>query len=393
MTATMAPPESPATATATPLAAAKAAAAAAATSTSTTAADTPSAAPPGAGHLHLSHAPRAHFSTQRAAYPLKLLTPNSLPSQPQNVRLAYSLAYGGGLVAGDLVQLDVKVDDGCGLVLLTQGSTKVFKHRPGMRPKSHQISRIVSAGDGPAPTTRQRLHIALEPGAFLLLMPDSLSPFRASSYAQAQRVTLPADGSASALVLDWVNSGRGARAPAPMHSGPPGGVRDLQKKAAAAAANGAAAEGAEAPAGVPDDEVWAMAYYSSTNEIVVGDEVIARERMVLDNRAHDTGDVGSGLSPAAVRLAPYHVYATVLLEGPHFAQLRAHMDKVVDGTSQFQLPRPPGLLWSYSSLSDTGGIIRVAGLEVEDVRDWLRAALTAGGVNELVGQGLWPRCI
>lgn len=392
MTATMVTPESPAPApaTATPLAATKAKAAAAAAAAAYTAADTPTAAPPGAGELHLSHAARAHFSTQRAAYPLKLLTPNALPSQPQNVRIAYSLAYGGGLVAGDLVQLSVKVDTGCGLVLLTQGSTKVFKHRPGMRPKSHQISRLAVAEDGPAPTTRQRMHVTLEPGAFLLLMPESLSPFRASSYAQAQRVTLPPDGSASALVLDWVNSGRGSRLPGTMHSGPPGGVRDLQKKAAAAA-NGAEEE--PQAAGSPDDEVWAMAYYASTNEIVVGSEVIARERMVLDNRAHDTTDVGAGLSPAALRLAPYHVYATVLVEGPHFAQLRAHMDKVVDGTSQFQLPRPPGLLWSYSSLSDTGGIIRVAGLEVEDVRDWLRAALTAGGVNELVGQGLWPRCI
>ncbi|TXT13548.1 hypothetical protein VHUM_00915 [Vanrija humicola] len=316
----------------------------------------PAGPPPGHGHLHLTHAPRAHFSTQRAPYPLKLITPNQLPSQPQNIRIAYSLAYGGGLVAGDSVQLDVSVDAGCGLVLLTQGSTKVFKHRPGMRPKSHLLSRgLMDAGEHAAPTTRQRMHVALQPGAFVMIMPDSVSPFRASTYAQAQRVTLPADGSASALVLDWVNSGRGARP--------------------------------------PDDEFWAMAYYASTNEIVIGGEVVARERMVLDNRAHDTTDPASGLSPAAVRLAPYHVYAAVLIEGPHFAKLRAHLDDVVDGTSQFQLPRPPGLLWSYSPLSETGGILRVAGIEVEDVRDWLRAAFTAGGINDLVGPGLWPRCI
>ncbi|KAL1412877.1 hypothetical protein Q8F55_000626 [Vanrija albida] len=337
-----------------------------------------SAPAPGAGQLHLTHAPRAHFSTLRAAYPLKLLTPNPLPSQPQSVRLAYSLAYGGGLVAGDSVALGIDIDAGCGLVLLTQGSTKVFKHRAGLRPKSHLLAH---AGPGAAPTTRQRMHVALGPGAFLLLLPDSVSPFRASSYAQAQRVTLPACGTASALILDWVNSGRGARPPATVHAGPPGGVRDRQRR------------GEEPKPSSPDDEVWAMAYYSSTNEVVLAGEVVARERMVLDNRAHDTGDTGAGLSPAAVRLAPYHVYATVLIEGPHLAPLRAHLDKVVDGTSQFQLPRPPGLLWSYSPLSDTGGILRVAGLEVEDVRDWLRAAFTAGGVHDLVGPALWPRCI
>lgn len=342
----------------------------------------PNREPAGNGHLHLSNPHHARFSALRASYPLKLLAPNSLPSQPPHVALAYSLAYGGGLVAGDRVQLSITVDAGCGLVLLTQGSTKVYKHRMGLRPQSHLLrptdtdQPAKDGKNGEAPLTRQRMHVAVAPGAFLLLMPDTVSPFRDSRYAQAQRIVL-AEGS-SALILDWVNSGRGHRPPMPTRYVVSKDTTDDAIKSGATA---------------PDEEVWAMAYYGSTNEVVVNGAVVARERMVLDNAGHATDKTGSGLSPVALRLAPYHIYATVLAYGPHLAPLRALLDKVVDGTFQFQLPRPPGLIWSYSALSDDGGILRVTGLEVEDVRSWLRAVLQAGGVADLVREGLWPRCI
>ena len=51
------------------------------------------------------------------SYPLKLLSPRlSLPS----VSVVYVLTYGGGLVAGDSVDLKASVKDGMSLVLLTQ---------------------------------------------------------------------------------------------------------------------------------------------------------------------------------------------------------------------------------------------------------------------------------
>ena len=54
------------------------------------------------------------------SYPLKLLSPR--PSTP-NVAVVYALTYGGGLVAGDSIDLHVSVDDGTSLVLLTQVSS------------------------------------------------------------------------------------------------------------------------------------------------------------------------------------------------------------------------------------------------------------------------------
>lgn len=57
------------------------------------------------------------------SYPLKLLSPRLSHS---NVAVVYALTYGGGLVAGDTVDLNVRVEDGTSLVLLTQVSATHF---------------------------------------------------------------------------------------------------------------------------------------------------------------------------------------------------------------------------------------------------------------------------
>lgn len=358
---------------------------------------------PGSGHLHLSNPTSARFSSLRASYPLKLLAPDRLPSQPANIATAYLLAYGGGLVAGDTVSLEVDVDAGCGVVLLTQGSTKVFKHRPGIRPLSHRIIRDATpypsrsevhngAGVNMKPggggekelVTRQRLLTRLEPSSMCIVMPDSVSPFRSSRYSQVQRFLLPRDRTASLLVLDWVNSGRG-------HRGPGRTFIDGD-----------------------DREVWAMGYYGSTNEVLIGDELIMRERLVLDNedstaspsslapKSADGASVDcdpeqstkrSTLTKIARQLAPYHVYGTVLILGPAFVSLVEYLKALTDHTSQMQIHTPPSLLWSYSATDPQGGVLRIAAVEVEDAKRWLREVMTYGSVQHVVGEGLWPRII
>lgn len=316
---------------------------------------------PGSGHLHLSiTGSRAVFSTLQATYPLKLLAPSPLPSQPPLLAIAYTLAYGGGLVAGDVISLRIEVDDNGGLVLLTQGSTKVFRTRPGIRPLSHARVRATTSKESHALSTNQRMHIKLGSNAFTLVLPDSISPFHQSSYRQSQRFVLPPDGTASVLVLDWVNSGRGS------------GFGDGQ------------------------GEVWSVDRYDSVNEILVGKSLIMRERMNLVNHSSSDLAADASLRPVAKRLAPYAVYATVLLYGPHLASLLEYLRKLCDTTTQFQLKEVPGLVWSYSDTSGAdglGGVLRIAGREVEETRVWLRRVFERGGVKELVGEGLWPRMI
>lgn len=307
---------------------------------------------PGSGHVHLVQG--ARFATSRASYPLKLLSPKPLPSQPADLAMIYTLAYGGGLVAGDVISLRVEVDEECGLVMLTQGSTKVFKRRPGIRPRSHSL-RINRHPDADHWTAVQRLHLTLNPGSTLVLLPDSVSPFKDSRYNQFQRFVLPPCRTASAIILDWVNSGRGQQQ----------GHQFAKEEV----------------------EVWSMARYASTNEVLVGDKVIMRERMVLDNLARTVPDLSR-------HLAPYNVYATVLIAGPKFASLVKHLKGAAEEVQQFQLHRPQSLTWAFS-LVDEGraGVLRLAAVEVEDVRVWLREHLDKGGVREMLGDGLWPRVV
>jgi urease accessory protein len=68
-----------------------------------------------------SLADEAIFSELSYRYPLKLLsprtraTPNGLP-----LGIAYVLSYGGGLVSGDKIDLEVEVGSNSALMLLTQ---------------------------------------------------------------------------------------------------------------------------------------------------------------------------------------------------------------------------------------------------------------------------------
>ena len=60
---------------------------------------------------------QAVLSELASTYPLKLLSPRTALDK---VTVVYILTYGGGLVAGDQVNLKVEVTDSAVLVLLTQ---------------------------------------------------------------------------------------------------------------------------------------------------------------------------------------------------------------------------------------------------------------------------------
>jgi urease accessory protein len=68
-----------------------------------------------------SYADEAIFSELSYRYPLKMLSPQTHPT-PSGVPLgiAYVLSYGGGLVSGDKIDLEVEVDSNVALMLLTQ---------------------------------------------------------------------------------------------------------------------------------------------------------------------------------------------------------------------------------------------------------------------------------
>jgi len=71
-----------------------------------------------------AHGETTHFSELSFTYPLKLIAPRIItsPSQEaaQRTSLLYVLSYGGGLVGGDKIVLDIHVGADTKLVALTQ---------------------------------------------------------------------------------------------------------------------------------------------------------------------------------------------------------------------------------------------------------------------------------
>ena len=119
--------------------------------------------------------PRVHASS-----PLRFLRPTFPGTSAACVCL---VSFGGGLIDGDVVELDLLVEPGATLVVFTQASTKAF------RGQSRQSVRAEVHGT-------------------LVLLPDPIACFRGARYGQRVDITLHDQG--SAVVLDGYTSGRAA---------------------------------------------------------------------------------------------------------------------------------------------------------------------------------------
>ncbi|KAI5201768.1 UreD-domain-containing protein [Aureobasidium subglaciale] len=159
---------------------------------------------PGHGRVHLALLPPGTpvLQTLTYQYPLKLISPTPVTITPSadndsshQVHTLYILTYGGGIVAGDTITLHLDLDATSRLLILTQGSTKIFKT--------------------PTPSTlsRQDMNIHLKSAAALVYLPDPVQPFAQSAFEQTQRFYVhhqPDAPNASICVLDWVCQGRKA---------------------------------------------------------------------------------------------------------------------------------------------------------------------------------------
>jgi urease accessory protein len=153
---------------------------------------------PGEGGIELSLLPPSKqvLSALTFQYPLKLITPDphTAPNERQDpVTIVFLLTYGGGLVGGDRISLRVQLTDQTKLVLLTQGSTKIFK----------SASRTIVSG--------QTLNVNVGKEAALCYLPDPIQPFGNSVYEQCQTFRVDPEAASSLCVLDWISEGRRAR--------------------------------------------------------------------------------------------------------------------------------------------------------------------------------------
>jgi urease accessory protein len=118
--------------------------------------------------------------------PLKLLSPRWRGKSVWT----YTSSFGGGLVAGDRLQIDVRIGAGSRCFLGTQASTKVYRNPCGT-PCVHELRADIGAA------------------ALMVLAPDPIQSFAGSIYDQKQTFRL---GPGAGLVLvDWISAGRTAR--------------------------------------------------------------------------------------------------------------------------------------------------------------------------------------
>jgi urease accessory protein len=140
---------------------------------------------PGRGILALEHGARGTIvRAARANSPLKLL----LPRNHGRGVWAYLASFGGGLVDGDSIHVEVDVGARATGLLSTQSSTKVYRSPRGCR---------------------QALHARVGEEGLLVLLPDPVSCFAGARYEQETTVTLAPR--ASVVLLDTFTCGRAAR--------------------------------------------------------------------------------------------------------------------------------------------------------------------------------------
>jgi urease accessory protein len=158
--------------------------------------------------------PRTVVRSALAHSPLRLLTPRN----HGHAAWAYTSSFGGGLVDGDHLSLDVDVAPGATALLSTQGANRVYRSPRGCR--SELTARV-------------------ETDALLAVVPDPTVCFTGARYAQVLDARLAAG--ASLVLADLVTSGRDA-----------------------------------------SGERWAFSHYTSTLRVHVDGRALVDERWLLD---------------------------------------------------------------------------------------------------------------
>jgi urease accessory protein len=119
-----------------------------------------------------------------ATSPLRLL----MPRNHGHAAWIYTSSFGGGLVDGDRIVMDLTIAEGASAFLSTQAATKVYR--------------------SPCHGTSAELRARVGAGGLLVAAPDPVVCFAAARYRQVQCFDLEPD--AALVAIDWLSSGRWA---------------------------------------------------------------------------------------------------------------------------------------------------------------------------------------
>ncbi|CAO2655379.1 Nn.00g104430.m01.CDS01 [Neocucurbitaria sp. VM-36] len=317
---------------------------------------------PGHGSIVLDILPpdKPVLRTVSYQYPLKLVVPDALPPSPSShssteeeptntprlIHTIFLLTYGGGIVAGDTINLDVQLASNTRLILLTQGSTKIFK-----TPSPDLVSE-------------QHMAVHLKVKAALVYLPDPVQPFAQTAFSQSQIYHLE-NGQGNLCVCDWVTSGRSARG-----------------------------------------ENWDIYSYKSRNEVwstSTSDSSSSNptKRLLLRDNLLLSPDGCTNL-PLSSLMSSFSVFGTLILHGPLFTSLSTfflsefELLPRIGGRNWGDTPSKPfspaeqrraerlkkekddGLIWSAASVRGFV-LVKFASREVEGAREWVRDMIREEG--------------
>lgn len=246
--------------------------------------------------------------------------------------VVFLLSYGGGLVGGDKINLKVTLEDDTRLVLLTQGSTKIFK----------APARAVASG--------QTLDVKIGAGAALCYLPDPTQPFAESMYEQKQTFYVDSTGKSSLLMLDWVTEGRKARG-----------------------------------------ESWTLWGWKGRNEVREFDQTSKGRLLIRDAvTLTDSSLGGIGLTDKTNDLG---IFGTLIVYGPLFASLGHFFMECFKGQPRIgakdfsgdSKPDPrhldDGLLWTAAAVRGFV-LVKFGAKELDGARQWLGELLRQEGTVE-----------
>ncbi|KAJ2341725.1 hypothetical protein GGF43_006106 [Coemansia sp. RSA 2618] len=321
---------------------------------------------PGEGRIDCRALAGRIHQTVSSAYPLKIISPTAARTifadgskQRLLPAVSYILSYGGGIVHGDQIRVSVRVAAPCALMLLTQGSTKVYRNRGTHSP----ISAITSSSHSPmtakdshppmtamashppaldAGQTYQTLELHVDAHALLCLLPDPVTCFEGARYNQRQAVTMHPDG--SLVLLDWMTSGRMSRG-----------------------------------------ERWQFDKYLSVNTVSVARAGEGKPRLCIRDALLLERD------SCAERLVGVDVFAYLLLLGPEVEGVVRvfRKDHEEQRIRPFQRARDV-VQWSVSEVCEFGlqGVaVRAACARTEDLKVWIKEKLSA--LVPVVGDSAW----
>lgn len=360
-----------------------------------------------------------HISARNASLdilnrtPLNLSPPSTRVSECKAPSVMYILGYGGGLVSGDSVDLDVDVGSGCSLLILTQGSTKVFKtrnSRPTQGVSTAALPRTpeqrAGEGGGGEMVTRQTFRFLIRKNATLVLLPDPVTCFASARYDQTQRFDLRDRNTSSLIMLDWITPGRTCVPPTRSASNAAKlNHLDAHTPSPCPYTN-PAREMKDYSIPTRDPELWSFDLYRSRNQVRTcpPPQPVATDLLLLSQApsTDSTQDGARGLKPTdlARRNHPYGCYATLMLAGPDAEGIVKRLTDEFDAIQQRPSSKvdPREVIWSLSHLqheaigADRGTVVvRIAASDSQTVRKWLSKRLVS--LETVLGTHLYRQAL